>query len=273
MDNIKEKIAIKLGYFSTILFILFSLWRVYLGLNDSGSRSDEIQIWAATYQIIAWLGAICGFYFSGLWGGWRSVVGRANLAFAFGLLAQSFGQSVFSYFFYRGIDVPYPSLADIGFFGSIPFYIYGAWQLIKFSNVKISFKSVKNLLLAFIIPLAMLILSYLIFLKSYEFDWTDKLKIILDFGYPLGQAIYVSLAILALLVSKNIAGGIMRKPALLFIFSLVMQYAADYTFLYTSNNGTFVGGGIVDYMYLLSYFLMSISLIQLGVTFYKIRNS
>ncbi len=269
----KEKIATKLGYGSVVLFFVFTLWRIFLALSNSETRSDSIQIWAASYQLIAWFGAICGFYFSSLWGGWKSVVGRANLAFAFGLLAQSFGQSIFSYFFYTGIDVPYPSLADIGFFGSIPFYIYGAWQLIKFSHVEISFKNVKNLALAFLIPLGMLILSYFLFLNSYEFDWANKLKIFLDFGYPLGQAIYVSLAILALLVSTNIAGGIMRKPALLFIFSLVMQFAADYIFLYTSNNGTFVGGGVVDYLYLLAYFMMSVSLIQLGITFYKIRNS
>src|SRR6185295_13042924 len=138
-----------------------------------------------------------GFYIAELWGGFKSLVGRANLAFAMGLLAQSFGQIVFSYFFYKGIDTPYPSIADIGFFGSIPFYIYGAFLLVQFYNNKKSISTVKNLSLVFIIPFGMLILSYIIFLNGYQFDWSNPLTILLDFGYPLGQSIYVSLAILA----------------------------------------------------------------------------
>src|SRR3989344_2953142 len=136
MHKIKENLIKKVVFVPFLLLTIFTVWRLYLIFNNPGDRSYDIQIWAASYQLIAWFGAICGFYFSGLWGGWKSLVGRANLAFAIGLLAQSFGQSVFSYFFYMGIDTPYPSIADIGFFGSIPFYIYGALLLIKFYNSK-----------------------------------------------------------------------------------------------------------------------------------------
>ncbi len=183
------------------------------------------------------------------------------------------GLGFFSYFFYQGIDTPYPSIADIGFFGSIPCYIYGAFLLVKFYNTKRSIRTLKNLSLAFTIPLAMLLLSYKIFLDQYILDWSTPLKVLLDFGYPLGQAVYVSLAILAFLISVTNLGGIMRKPTILFIFSLIAQYVADYIFLYTSNNGTFVGGGFVDYLYMLAYFLMAVSLIELGRSFFKIRNS
>jgi hypothetical protein len=65
----------------------------------------------------------------------------------------------------------------------------------------------------------------------------------------------------------------MRSPTLLFLIALIAQYCADYAFLYQSISGTFVGGGIVDYIYLTSYFLMAISLIQLGVAFKWINES
>jgi hypothetical protein len=273
MQKLKESIAKKIIIVPFILLVILTIWRVVLILNHSPQGGYDIQIWAATYQVIAWFGAISGFYFASLWGGWKSIVGKANLAFAIGLLLQSFGQSVFSYFFYKGIEVPYPSLADIGFFGSIPFYMFGAFLLLRLLHSKSSFKSAKNITLAFSIPIIVLLLSYLEFLKGYQFDWTNKLKIFLDFGYPFGQAIYVGLAIGAFIFSFNNLSGIMKKPMLLFIFSLFMQYISDYIFLYTSNNGTFVGGGIVDYLYLVAYFLMAVSLIELGLSFYKIRNS
>jgi hypothetical protein len=258
-----------------VILVVLLGWRLYLFLNGALADDYSVQLWAATYQIVAWLGVICGFYFSGLWGGWKSVVGRANLLFSFGLLAQSFGQSVFSYFFYQGQEVPYPSLADLGFFLSIPFYIYGAALLVKFSYLSKQSRSLQNLLPAIIFPTAMLLLSYWFFLRGYEFDWTNSVKIILDFGYPLGQAIYVSLAILALLAARRIAGGLMIAPTLLFIFALVTQFVADYVFLYLSSNELYIGLGIdsVDFLYLLAYTFMTLSLIKLGETFFKVRST
>jgi hypothetical protein len=68
-------------------------------------------------------------------------------------------------------------------------------------------------------------------------------------------------------------GGAMRTPMLLFIVALVAQYVAEFTFLYQSLNGLFVGGGLADYLYLTSYFLMAVSLIQLAVTYKWIQES
>ncbi len=244
-------------------------------MNGAVADDYSVQFWAASYQIIAWFGVFCGFYFAGLWGGTKSLVGRANLAFSFGLLAQCFGQSVFSYFFYQGQEVPYPSIADLGFFVSIPLYIYGAALLVKFTSLSKESRSLKNIITAIIIPLILLILSYWFFLRGYQVDWTSSLKVILDFGYPLGQAIYVSLAILALLGARRIMGGLMMAPTLFFISALVVQFFADYVFLYLSNNDFYIGPGIdlVDFLYLAAYYFMALSLIKLGETFFKVQKS
>ena len=65
----------------------------------------------------------------------------------------------------------------------------------------------------------------------------------------------------------------MRGTILFFIFALAAQYVSDYTFLFQSMRGSFVGGGIVDVMYFVSYVIMSISLIELCLVFHRIRNS
>ncbi len=259
--------------FVTILFLVIGIWRLVLAYIPSNGSDINVQIWAASYQIIAWVGAIVGLIFAKSWGGRKSVIGRAALAFAFGLLLQSFGQCVFSYYFYTGLEAPYPSLADLGFFGSIPFYIYGICMLAKASGAHVSMKAWSNKMIAFIIPLAVLALSYIEFLREYEFDFSHPIRIFLDFGYPLGQAVYLSIAVLAYFLSRKMLGGIMRRVIMFFIIALVAQYIADYIFLYQSSRGTFVGGGTSDFVYFIAYFVMAVSLIKLRVTFDAIKNT
>ncbi len=259
------------------LYVIISAWFFYLHLflnfNLDGTQYD-LKIWASSYQIIALLGGMFGLYVSRKWGGYRSIVGKAVLFFALGLLLQVFGQSFDSYLnVLKNVEIPYPSLGDIGFFGSVVSYIVGAYYMLKSVGFKFSFKSLKGKLIAIIIPLIILISSYLFFLRGYEFDWSSPLRVFLDFGYPFGEAIYLSIAILAFLVSLNYLGGIMRKPILLFIFALFIQYACEFTFLSQASAGTWYAGGVNDFMYFTSYFIMALSLVKLGSTFYKIKNS
>ena len=273
MEDIKHIYSYKFLTIITSLFIIFSVWRIALVFLPIANLDQAVQIWAASYQFTAWVGAVLGFYLSRSWGGYKSLIGRASIAFSIGLLMQSFGQSVFSYYFYSGIELPYPSIADIGFFGSIPFYIYGMMLLAKSSGATISLRSLLSKLQVVIVPAIILGSSYLIFLKDYDFSATGGLQVFLDFGYPLGQAIYISIAILAYTLTRNLLGGMMKKVIIFFIMALVAQYVSDYLFLYQSLHGTFIGGGIVDFLYSTSYFLMGMSLVELGITFEKIKNS
>ena len=276
--NINSNISVfknKFFYVFVSVFILlaFSIWWIYISSFGIESTEQARQIWAASYQIMAILGGIIGIIISRHWGGYKSILGKTILSFSFGLFLQSFGQTIYSYYIFKGIEVPYPSIGDIGFFGSIIFYIIGAFLLARLSGLKFSFQSLKGKLLTLLIPFVILFFSYFFFLKGYEFDWSDKLRIFLDFGYPFGQAIYVSVAILAWVVSINTLGGFMKKPILFLIFALVFQYFSDFMFLYQAYNETWYVGGFNDYLYFISYFIMTISIIKLGATFEKIKNT
>jgi hypothetical protein len=214
---------------------------------------------------------ICNSPFLG--GGAKSTIGRAVSVISLGLLLQAFGQSIATYYVFYNVEALYPSIADIGFFGSVLAYIYGAFLLTKASGVKVSMKSLPNKFQAFIIPAILLVASYMVFLRGYEFDWSYKLRILLDFGYPLGQALYVSIAILTLILSRKILGGLMKAPVTLLLAAFIFQYLSDYLFLYQTSRELYVAGGFVDFMYLISYFLMSISLIQFGIAMRKIRET
>lgn len=243
-------------------------------LPGIGAGSDEFLLWGASYQIIAWYGAILGFYVSHRWGGIKSFVGRAVLSFALGLLFQSFGQTAYTWYIYvLHIPIPYPSIGDIGFFGSIPFYFYGAFMLAKASGSKVSFRSWGNKIQVVLIPLILLGFSYFMFLQNYEADLTQPLKTFLDFGYPIGQAIYVSMAIIAYVLSRKLLGGMMRWPVLFFIIALIAQYFCDSTFLYEAAAGAYYPANINDLMYCISYTFMALSIAHIGEIFRRVEET
>lgn len=268
METIKKEWQAK---WAVILFLLLTLWWG-ISFSINGENNVLSNFFGSAYGIMALWGAVWGFYIARQWGGNKSLIGKSILMFSLGLLAQEFGQIIYSYYVYiTHIEIPYPSWGDLGYFGSIPLYIYGTIILAKASGVNISFKTFTTKLQAVLIPLALLLTSYIIFLKNYEFDWSSPLRVFLDFGYPFGQAIYISLALLTYLLSRNTLGGIMKSRVLFILFALFVQYLSDFTFLYQASKGTFQAGGIVDYMYLVSYFLMTIGLLQFNTVLEKLR--
>jgi len=256
------------------LFAFLGVWWAVLYFRFQSQLLSQNLIWAASYQSLAIFGAIVGLYISKKWGGFNSVIGRAILFFALGLIAQVFGQTIFSYYnLILKVEIPYPSLADVGYFGSIPLYIYGVILLGRSSGVKVSLKSFGNKIQAVLIPAVILCASYWAFLSGYEFDWTDPLRIFLDFGYPLGQAVYVSLALLVFLLSHGVLGGMMKPKIFGILIALFIQYVADYNFLYQAMHQTWTNGGYGDFIYLGAYFAMTLGLISLGSVWNKIKES
>ncbi len=266
------KLNTKWQYGVTIYsFVFFTLWWLFLQVVTPGESSNH-RLFGALYGVIALLGGIFGMDVARRWGGVQSIIGKSILMFSLGLLAQEFGQIVYSYnHYFLNKEGMYPSLGDLGYFGSIPLYIYGVYLLGKASGVKVGLVSFERKLQAVIIPLIILVAGYVLFLEEYKFDWSQPIKTFLDFGYPLGQAIYVSLAILVYLLSRGILGGIMKKAILFILFALCFQFLADYTFLYQSSKGTWHVGEINDYMYLVAYFVMTLALLQFNIVLKRLR--
>lgn len=256
------------------IFFLLTVWWFLSPSFQGAEKQRFLGDFPSIYGIMALWGGIWGVEVSKKWGGFKSLMGRAIIMFALGLFAQEFGQMAYWYYsFFQHIDVPYPSLGDLGYFGSIPLYIYGVLLLAQASGVKIRLQAFTYKLQAVVIPLVMLVVGYTLFLRDYEFDWSNPLKVFLDFGYPFAQAIYISLAILTHLLSKGILGGVMKNKVLFILFALCIQFLSDYTFLYQSSRGTWSVGGVNDYMYLVAYFVMTLGLLQLKTVFEKLRIS
>lgn len=253
-----------------IIFIFFAVWWIFLQIFVD--KNDILYgFFAASYCIMPLYGTICGIHTSIKWGGLKSLMGRAIFMFSAGLFMQVFGQVMYAYYSnIKHIQVPYPSLGDIGYFGTIPFYIYGALLLATSSGIKINIKSFKKKILALVVPLIMLTISYVLFLQNYSFDFRNPLKIFLDFAYPFGEAIYISIAIITFIFSRTILDGIMRSKALLVLVALVVQFIADYVFLYKSSS--YYQGNFMDFIYLISYFVMTLAILNLRSLQVKVKN-
>ncbi len=256
----------------TGLFLLaVAIWWVTI-YSRGLTEGFENNLFTVTYPWIALWGGIWGLVAAGHWGGRRSVIGRAMLSLSIGILLQFVGQVAYSYYIYvLGIEVPYPSIGDFAYFGTSIFYIYGLALLAKAVGIRISMKSVIAQVQAVLIPLAMLVLAYFIFLQGYEFDWSQPLTIFLDFGYPTADAIYVSLAILIFTLSRKVLGGAMRGPILFLLVALIVESIADFTFPYQVSKDIWYVGGTNDFMYLLAYSFMAFALIRIGVSFQRLR--
>lgn len=256
-----------------IFFVVVSMWwiSIYARGVDHG---DEALVFSIVYPFMALTGALYGLWIAKKWGGFKSALGRSINLFALGLLFQYLGQITYIYYiFVRGIDVPYPSWGDVGYFGSVLLYLAGALSLIQATFSKLSLATGKDKVQAIIIPLIILTGSYVLFLREYEVDLSTPFKTFLDFGYPLLQALYISVALGVYLLSRNFLGGIIRMPILSLVIALGVQYFADFMFLFQANLGTWQILGPNEYLYLVSYAAMTFALLLLGVALQRFKQS
>lgn len=250
----------KLGIFLSVLTLGFVGWWVSFQ-SIVEQQGSSVNWFENTYGLIALVGAIIGFVAARKWGGIKTVLGKALVFFSLGLFAQEVGQLVSSYYTQIAkTDLPYPSLGDVAYFGSVILYLVAALFLAKAVAVKFSLKKIEYKAIALLIPFVILAISYMVLLHNYSYDTSHPLTVFLDAGYPIGQACYISVAVIAYLLSRRMLGGVLKSGILLVIFALLVQYISDFTFLYESHRGAYVPGKFDDLFYLIAYFFMAVAL-------------
>lgn len=253
----------KLTYIVLAIYLILLIWWVKIFLSGVKS-SDENYLFGFAYSFLALIGGLNGLLVSKVWGGYKSLVGKGIIFISLGLLGEWFGQTVWTYFnVAQRVEVPYPSIADIGYFSIIPFYALGMFFFAKAAGAKFSLKTIRGKLILIIIPIVMGTVSYLLFLKNLSPSLSDPIRTFLDFGYPFGEAITISIALVTFGLSRGILGGRMRNKILYLIFAFIVQYITDYTFLYKAAAGIYYNAGFVDLMYATSFAVMTIGLISL----------
>lgn len=251
----------KLTYFILLMYILLVVWWLKINFINTG-QSTENYYYGLSYSFIAFIGGINGLIVAQKWGGFKSLFGRGISFLSLGLLSYWFGQVAWSYYnIVLRVEVPYPSIADIGYFSAIVFYALGMWSFAKTAGVKTSLQTLSGKLIAFIIPAFMLGLSYYFFLRETSPDLANPIRTFLDYGTPLGYAISFSIALIAYSLTRNVLGGRMKPKILYIIFAFIIQYITDYTFLYQFATESYINAGTNDLMFTTSFTIMAIGLI------------
>lgn len=266
----------------TTIFALLAGWWLAINLRSDVSTS-EVKAFSDSIWLLSFTGGVYGLLAARKWGGFKSVFGKSISFFSLGLLSQGVGQLVYIFYDYvLGNENPYPSVADVFFFATIPLYIFALYNLAIALSVKFSKANILGKIATFIVPIAVLAVTYQNFLKGYErcFEDPDTLEIIcstpvttfLDFAYPIGGAIYISIAVLIFVLSRQALGGIMRNKISILLLGLFIQYAAEVHYLYLTYHEELELGELNDLLYLTAYFVIAISIINLGSVIDKLLN-
>lgn len=227
-----------------------------------------------SYGFIALLGSLIGIRVSKQWGGYTSYFGLAVLMLSLGLCMQFLGQASYAIYHYVfHVENPYPSFGEIFYFGSIPVYIFGIFKLARAVGASRGLTSWANKLALLLVPVGLFGFVYVTFLKGYEIYDPSKIVIFLDFGYPIGQGIYVAVAVLTLLFARINLGGKMRMPVFVLLGAFIVQYVADLVYSIRTVNETWAPGGLSDLLYLTAYFFMGVALYLIGTATNKLNNS
>jgi hypothetical protein len=97
------------------------------------------------------------------------------------------------------------------------------------------------------------------------------LKVILDVGYPLGDVFILSFALLIVGLSAGYLGGRYRSAIYTLLAGFVFMYAADFSFAYTTSQGTYYNGHWVDLLFPTALALMAYGLNRMEPTIEKRR--
>ena len=246
-----------------VYFLFQSAW--WIKLHTLGNLDSFEPYWFnISYGVIGLIGGLHGLSISKRWGGWSSMIGKSVLLLSFGLLSEWLAVTVWSFYnIVLKVEVPYPSIADLFYFAIIPLYSFAMISLANSAGAKFTLKRYKAKLNAILIPLGMLALAYYLFLKE-GLEFTNSFVTFFDLGYPLGYAITLSIAILTYFLTRSYLGGMMKTVVLFVLVAYLVQFTADYGFLYTNLQGTYYNANWVDLLYAAALTVMSIAIIQFG---------
>ena len=138
-----------------------------------------------------------------------------------------------------GVDVPYPSLADVGFLAAIPFAFAGIRAF--WGDARGTSERLRVWLDGAIVALALFSTAWAFGLRAVFFEDADNLRWALDLAYPLGDLLVGTVLILAIRRARNHQHGRM-----FFLLAGVAAYSiADSAFSYLSALDTYAAAGSV----------------------------
>ncbi|MFO0704816.1 MAG: hypothetical protein U0517_02440 [Candidatus Andersenbacteria bacterium] len=273
MKNNQKNVSIGIIILCLIFGLTTLFWLYYIvGAGNARVLQGKlfefgIKPYLTGVALLPLIGGFLGLASARGWGWWSSSIGRSLIFISIGTAAFGGGMIMWNYYlFFKGVEVPYPSMADI-FFGSCPlFWTIGIVLLLRSTGAKYAVKKTGGKLLVTLLPAIVILVSYyLLFIvaRNGTIDVAGgKTKLFFDFYYPIGDAILLSLTILTYKLTKKYIGGIFKKAMPILLLGFFMMYFADFLFVYMTTKGSYFNGSISDFLYTVTFFILGLGLAQ-----------
>ncbi|MBC7644214.1 MAG: hypothetical protein H7123_03740, partial [Thermoleophilia bacterium] len=273
-----------LWFWAAVAGIFFTYVNWYGGKDAHyGGWNDFTHfVWLSVPQSIVLLIPVLlvGFITSKRYGGFKSAMGRALFFLSLGVLSWAVvGNGIFflKQLNEHGGSVPYPWWSDVGYVGLLPLYGLGLYFLASLVGVR-----GKDYLKLAWVPLLVGAFTYWLTLPLPN-SWHGKEWVLTSwdgftkdpsfFGfngsmasvvYLLMDVVILTWAVIILINSRKIAGGVFLPAVGLVTFSLVAQYLGDLLFdqRIISAKHPYFTGDIASIMYAASMYTMAFALIR-----------
>lgn len=260
---IKNIITNKLQAALTLYFVALVVGWVFL--HRSGTHTSNYNyLFSLLFSLQPLVGGFIGMVRSGIWGRFRSAIGKSIFFFSLGLFLWGAGSMVWSYYnFVVKNSLPYPSFADLGFAPSVFFWGVGAFFLSKASGARFALRT-SNFAKAFTVVavLGLPALAYYLLVHVARGgvvvpDGESLLKAVLDIAYPLGDFVALMLSVIIFGLSFKYFGGLFKASIMGLLSGLGVMFLADFVFSYTTTTGTFYNGDWGDLLMSFGLFLLT----------------
>lgn len=245
-----------------LLWILFVFKTGHTATYEGIAYDYILKPFLIGMTVIPFLGGLIGLKRSMEWGFIQSRVGKGLFALSLGLFGWSLGMVVWNYYLFAGIEeVPFPSFGDLFYISIWPLWIYAMVQFSRVTGVNFGMKRAFGRVLLLIIPVVMMLLSYyLLFIvaRGGVLEWDNILQLFFNIAYPLGDMLILTSALIIFTLSIGFLGGKYRTAVLVLLLGFVLNYIADFTFVYTTNVGTYFNAHYVDLLYSVMTFIVAL---------------
>ena len=214
-------------------------WSAFLALYSNGS----------TTQLVSNLGLMAVALGAGIQAiarGRREVGDSARAWGLLGLACLSWGCGQAAWTWYESVlgrEVPFPSIADIGYLAFVPL---AAAALLAFPSVPRRLSSrIRTVLDGLLIACALLFMSWMLVLGPLFDAGGDRLTLTIGLAYPIGDVVIITILLFASSHRSQRASSSGASRPLLFA-GLLAFAVADSGFVYLTNSGAYSSGSLID---------------------------
>lgn len=238
-----------------MLLVMFIAWVVWLFPETNHSSPAHLFFNPMVGLCFGGFGAIVAFL-SLRQISHSSVLGKTLLGVGLAIVLYGIGDMVWGYYaFFSGREIPYPSWSDVFYIAYYPAIIYACVGLLSAARGLVKWTHIAEGCILGLIS-AIVILGYII-RPDASAGW-NSLHTIFDFAYPLGDIILLTFSYICL----RSLGGTLKKSTLILVIAMIIEAVADIVFTLTTENGTYYNASLVDLLFVLNIYLLTLVVIM-----------